>query len=139
MNRSLRGTAIAASAVVALSGLAACGSAGDKSSAASTNPKASSPKSTGTASSGGTTSAQSAMIMIHDFAFKGPGSVAAGAEVTVMNMDSEAHTVTADGAGAFDVKVDPGKSATFRAPTAAGDYAFHCTFHSNMHGSLTVG
>ncbi|MDX6358678.1 MAG: hypothetical protein QOH37_1732 [Nocardioidaceae bacterium] len=79
-----------------------------------------------------------ATVTIKDFAFAGPSSVAPGATVTVENQDSEAHTLTADGAGGFDVKIDPGASATFTAPMKAGSYPYHCTYHSNMHGSLTV-
>ena len=55
-----------------------------------------------------------------------------------MNMDAEAHTVTADGAGGFDVTVAPGQTATFTAPAAPGTYPFHCTYHSQMTGSLVV-
>lgn len=80
------------------------------------------------------------MIMIKDFKYSGPSSVKPGTKITVMNGDSEAHTVTADSSnGGFDVNVAPGKSATFTAPSSAGSYAFHCTFHSNMHGTLKVG
>jgi plastocyanin len=64
--------------------------------------------------------------------------VAAGSTVTVMNMDSESHSVSADGAGGFDVTVQPGKSATFTAPDKPGSYPYHCTFHSDMHGTLVV-
>jgi plastocyanin len=76
--------------------------------------------------------------MIMDFAFSGPASVDPGATVTVTNHDSETHSLTADGAGGFDVDVAPGSSKTFTAPTKAGSYAYHCNFHSNMHGTLTV-
>jgi plastocyanin len=55
-----------------------------------------------------------------------------------MNMDGEAHTVTADTAAAFDVKALPGESVTFTAPSKPGTYPFHCTFHSDMQGSLVV-
>ena len=47
--------------------------------------------------------------------------------------------VTADGAAEFDVKIDPGRSATFTAPTRPGSHPYHCTFHRNMHGTLKVG
>jgi plastocyanin len=56
----------------------------------------------------------------------------------VTNDDSETHSVTADGTGGFDVDVPPGTSKTFTAPSTAGSYPFHCSFHSNMHGTLTV-
>lgn len=76
--------------------------------------------------------------MIKNFEFSGPGMVKPGAKVMVMNEDSEAHTVTSD-SGKFDVKIDPGTSATFTAPKMAGSYPYHCSFHSQMHGSLKVG
>jgi plastocyanin len=85
----------------------------------------------------GATTAQ-ATIMIKDFAFSGPAPVAPGAMITVTNDDSEAHSVTADGAGGFDVNVAPGTSQTFTAPSKAGSYPFHCMFHSTMHGTLEV-
>jgi plastocyanin len=53
-------------------------------------------------------------------------------------MDGEAHTVTADSAKAFDVKVGAGSVTTFTAPTTPGSYPFHCTYHGNMHGVLIV-
>jgi plastocyanin len=78
-------------------------------------------------------------IIIKDFGFQGPASVAAGATVTVTNMDSQAHTVTADDGSSFDVLIKgSGGTATFTAPTQPGSYAYHCTFHANMHGTLVV-
>ncbi len=82
--------------------------------------------------------ASSGTITIKNFAYQGPGTVAPGAKITVTNQDAEAHTVTADTGGAFNVTVPAGSSATFTAPTAPGSYAFHCNFHGNMHGSLVV-
>lgn len=78
------------------------------------------------------------MIMIEDFAFRAPESVSPGARVEVMNLDTEAHTVTADEGADFDVTVAPGATASFPAPTAPGSYDFHCTYHANMHGVLVV-
>ena len=75
---------------------------------------------------------------ISGFAYQVPASVSPGATVSVMNMDGEAHTVTAD-EGAFDVVVAGGATSTFTAPTTPGTYAFHCTYHANMHGVLVVG
>jgi plastocyanin len=77
------------------------------------------------------------MIHIKSFAYQSPASVAAGSTVSVMNMDATSHTVTADD-GSFDVTIKPGATATFTAPAKAGSYPFHCTFHSNMHGTLVV-
>ena len=55
-----------------------------------------------------------------------------------VNMDAAAHTVTADEGSAFDVQVNGGGTATFTAPTKPGSYAYHCTYHPGMHGTLVV-
>lgn len=143
MNRTIRFAAVASSTLIAVSGLAACGSDSAKpqgsTSSSTQKAPASTPSAGSTSGSGGAAASKSASITIKDFAYKGPGSVAPGTKITVMNADSEAHTVTADSGGGFDVTVPPGKSAVITAPSAAGSYKFHCTFHSNMHGTLTVG
>jgi plastocyanin len=47
--------------------------------------------------------------------------------------------VTADEGSAFDVNVTgSGGTATFIAPSKPGNYSFHCFFHPDMHGTLTV-
>jgi plastocyanin len=118
--------------------LAGCGG-GSSSTPASGDPMSSmSMSSSPTSGSTGGTKA-GATVIIKDFAFDGPASVTPGATVTVKNEDTEAHTLTADGAGGFDVTIDPGTSAAFTAPTKAGSYPYHCTYHGNMHGTLTVG
>ena len=78
------------------------------------------------------------VVHIQDFGYQVPASVSPGATVSVMNMDGEAHTVTADEGGAFDVTVPGNATGTFTAPTTPGTYAFHCTYHGNMHGVLVV-
>src|SRR4029077_6936641 len=99
-------------------GLAACGS-----SAKSTTPAA---------SSSGT-----AQITIDDSFPLHPTPVKAGSTVTVKNDSTSQHTVTQDGGG-FNVTIDPGKTATFTAPSKAGSYKYHCNIHNFMHGTLTV-
>ncbi|WP_217500764.1 cupredoxin domain-containing protein [Arthrobacter sp. C9C5] len=95
------------------------------------------PGSSATATSTATSS--TATITVRDFAYGTPLVVAAGAQVTVTNMDSAEHTVTADDGSAFDVDVKgSGGTATFTAPSKPGTYAYHCTFHPGMHGTLTV-
>jgi plastocyanin len=79
------------------------------------------------------------MIMIESFRFQVPATVAPGSTVSVMNMDGEAHTVTADSGGAFDVTVPAGGTVTFTAPSGPGSYAFHCLYHGSMQGVLVVG
>jgi len=79
----------------------------------------------------------SAAVTIKDLKFT-TEAVEAGATVTVQNDDNVAHTVTSDTAGEFDVSIDPGETATFTAPDAAGSYKFHCNIHANMKATLTV-
>jgi plastocyanin len=120
MKATIRVAAVAATTLLGLSGLAACGSTSD-------TPKAA-PSSTHTSSGPASTMSNSpmaSMIMIKDFKFTSPASVKAGSKVMVMNQDSEAHSVTSDTAK-FDVKVDPGTSATFTAPSKPGVYPYHC-------------
>ena len=65
--------------------------------------------------------------------------VKAGAKVTVKNLTTVQHTVSADTtAGGFDVTIDAGKTMTFTAPSKPGAYGFHCNIHTYMMGTLTV-
>ena len=76
-------------------------------------------------------------VAIANFAFSpAQVTVSTGAVVTWTNSDSAAHTVT------FDDGLDCGRlagggtvSATF--PTA-GSYAYHCTIHPSMRGTVVV-
>lgn len=128
-----------AASVLLAGALAACSTA--NTSKAST-PAASSP-STSASSAAPSPSASSAkesaaVITIKDFAFAVPGPLSPGQKIAVRNDDSEAHTVTADSGGAFDVKIAPGSTVMLTAPSTSGSYKFHCSFHSNMHGALRV-
>lgn len=65
-------------------------------------------------------------------------TVKKGATVTWTNNDDVAHTVTADSNNAFDSgNMDKGKTFSHTFDTA-GTFAYHCTYHSNMHGKVTV-
>ncbi len=150
MNRTARVSTIVAATLIGLTSLTACSSSEPTTAssprsaspaASSTAPSASSsaPTSAASSSEAASPSARAAVVTISDYAYSSVPSVAPGAKVTVTNKDAEAHTVTADGPGGFDVKVDPGTSATFTAPTAPGSYAFHCSYHANMKGTLEVG
>lgn len=78
-------------------------------------------------------------IVISDFAYTVPASVSPGQQITIVNKDSANHTVTADANNLFDIRVSGGGGMeTFTAPTTPGTYPFHCKYHANMHGSLTV-
>lgn len=118
-----------AAAAAALLLVAGCSSGGGTAppSTASQPPSATSSESAGVA------------ITVKDFGYQGPDSVAPGSIVTVTNMDNQAHTVTADDGSSFDAVVKGGGgTATFKAPTKPGTYAYHCTYHGNMHGTLVV-
>ncbi len=149
------GACVSGAAVVLLS---ACGSSGSSSAggqsssmpitsaamssmAGSSTPMSSMAGSSAAGSSmaGSSAAAQpAAMIHIDKFKYAVPASVSPGAKVSVMNMDGEAHTVTADSGGGFDDKATAGAVTTFTAPSKPGSYPFHCTYHSNMHGVLVV-
>jgi plastocyanin len=77
------------------------------------------------------------VISITDFVFTVPTSATPGAQIIIRNGDSQVHTVTSK-TGGFDVKVDPGGTATFTAPTKPGSYPFVCSFHGNMTSTLVV-
>jgi plastocyanin len=80
------------------------------------------------------------VITIFDFAFNEYNDVFAkpGAQVTVRNLDEDAHTVTSNTPAAFSVDLAPKAEATFTAPRQPGSYPFHCNHHSSMHGTLIV-
>lgn len=78
-------------------------------------------------------------LQIAGFSYQpNPLTVKPGATITVKNADSADHTVTADTGGAFDLTVSQGEPATFTAPSRAGTFAFHCSIHPSMHGTLVV-
>lgn len=80
--------------------------------------------------------AQEFVITIADFAYEVPDTVPPGSTITVVNNDSEAHTVTSS--GDFDVAVTSGESATFPAPQEPGEYTISCLLHGNMTATLVV-
>ncbi|MDO8751878.1 MAG: plastocyanin/azurin family copper-binding protein [Dehalococcoidia bacterium] len=85
-----------------------------------------------------TTVSQAKSVNIASFAFS-PASltVPVGTTVTWTNQDSVTHTVTAD-SGAFNsVGLAFGQSFSYTF-TTPGTYAYHCTPHPNMKGTVTV-
>jgi plastocyanin len=83
-------------------------------------------------------SAGAATITIASMNFGDPITVSPGAQVTIKNDDSAEHSVTSDTAGKFDVDVEGKEQGTLTAPTEPGEYAYHCTYHPSMHGTLIV-
>jgi plastocyanin len=80
----------------------------------------------------------SVAVQIDNFAF-GPAdqTVAAGGIVTWTNVDSVAHTVSAAD-GSFDSgNLNPGETYVHQFEQA-GTFEYHCQYHPNMMGTITV-
>lgn len=98
------------------------------------------PTSTSTPSASGLPAVGGSKITIQNFQFS-PSSltVKAGDTVTFTNMDSVAHTIVSDDGTTFDTgSLAQGQSNSFTAPTKLGTYAFHCSIHPTMTGTLIV-
>lgn len=78
-------------------------------------------------------------VSMDDAGFSPAALVAApGTAITWVNVGRNRHTVTA-GDGAFDSGgLAPGASFRLTAPATTGVYAYHCSFHGYMRGTLTV-
>ena len=77
-------------------------------------------------------------ITIANMAFGQPITVAPGSEVNIVNNDKVEHSVTSDTSGVFSQDVDGNEKGKLTAPSQPGEYAFHCKYHPNMHGTLIV-
>jgi plastocyanin len=94
---------------------------------------------TSTQSVTSSSASSSSGVQIKNFAFR-PATltVAADARVDVTNDDSTAHTFTANDGSSFDTgAIDPGASSRLSA-LKPGRYAYHCSIHPFMHGTLVV-
>lgn len=81
-------------------------------------------------------SGKTATVHMSDFSFK-PATltVQAGNTVVFQNDDDATHNVTADAFKSGDIGGGKSWKYTF---TAAGTYAYVCTYHPNMKGTITV-
>ena len=121
------GRAAAALAVAGiLMGLAACGDDDDDVSSGTTQSTE--------AESGG--DGGDATLDVTEFKFEDV-SVSAGGTVSVTNDSGAAHTFTADD-GDFDEALPVGETVDVQAPSAPGEYPFHCEIHPSMKATLTV-
>ena len=117
----------------------ACGGSSTSTEEAKTGTATATASPTGTAeATSAPAAAGAATIMIMNMSFGEPVTVPPGAQVTIKNDDSAEHSVTSDTAGKFDVEVEGNEQGTLTAPTEPGEYAYHCTYHPSMHGTLIV-
>jgi plastocyanin len=64
-------------------------------------------------------------------------TVSAGRSVAWRNVDSQAHTATADG-GAFDTAAISPLATSGPVTLPTGSYPYHCSFHPTMVGTVNV-
>ncbi len=80
---------------------------------------------------------QSYTVTINNMEFGAvPDGAKVGDSIVWTNNDSVLHSVTARD-HSFDVRLNPGQSATMHLATA-GRIAFYCLFHPSMRGALNV-
>jgi len=105
----------------------------------SSTSSSSSMNSTSSSSSSSTAPTATDKVSITNFSFS-PASITVkkGSAVTWTNNDSVTHTVTADsGTGPNSGDLAPGKTYSFTY-NSTGTFAYHCSIHTDMHGSVTV-
>lgn len=110
----------------------ACGGGGDS----STNPG--NPGNTG--NPGGTpTPVVTTSVNLQGTAYNPADiQVSPGATVTFTNLDGIPHTVTFDNTSIASVDQFSTGAKTVTMPTATGTYAYHCTIHPTMKGTVLV-
>jgi plastocyanin len=129
--RSLK-FAVAVVAVLSLSAVIACGG-GYSSPAAPTAP----PPSGGGSVTADVTVSILGMNGSQSFS-PNPVAVKVGQTVAWHNSDSISHTATAN-AGAFDTgAIAPGSTSGAFTMSTAGTFAYHCSIHPDMVGTITV-
>ncbi len=121
-----------------LAALTGCGSTKSSSETGTTNQTESSGGAGSGGQSGETTPKAEASVELADFSMN-PSEVTIkkGGKVTWTNKDSVAHTVTADD-GEFDSgELSEGRTYS-RTFDTAGTFAYHCTPHPSMTGTVVV-
>lgn len=80
----------------------------------------------------------SVAVDVRDFSFQPADvTIARGQEVVWTNADPGGHTVTADD-GSFNSGHLPASGTFVHAFATAGVFAYHCAFHPDMTGTVTV-
>jgi plastocyanin len=87
---------------------------------------------------GGKSATGAFAVEVKDFAFNPQElNVPAGTTVTWTNLDQVAHTATADKGEFNSDNLAPGQSYSFTFDTS-GSYAYGCTYHPGMRGTIVV-
>ena len=132
----MRNTRLLTLIVPAMLAIVACSGSGTTAPSA---PQPSAPSGAASAApSAAPSDATGSAVSIANFSFK-PAviTVSVGTTVTWTNNDSAGHTVTADD-GSFTSDT-LGSGATFsRTFATAGTFAYHCSIHPSMKGTVTV-
>jgi plastocyanin len=125
-------TAIAATAAPIIG----CGSSSDSGNAGAAATPSPSPHAQ---TSGTSPKSPAGGVTIDNFKFApATSTVTRGTRLVVRNHDSTAHTATADDGHTFDTgDIAPGAAATVTL-SKPGRYAYHCSIHPFMHGTLVV-
>ena len=78
-------------------------------------------------------------VSIKDFSFE-PATITAkvGDIIAFNNTGAAPHNATLDSGGCGTTTIQPGSSDGLKF-TVAGTYPFHCTIHTQMKGTITVG
>ena len=116
-----------------ITAVTACGGSGTSTAAPSAAP--------GSARSSAAGSGTADTIVIKNFTFSPATlSVSPGTVVTVRNEDPVTHTLTdkADPKLFSTGDIGSDQVTTFKAPATAGSYAYFCTIHQYMTGTLVV-
>jgi plastocyanin len=139
MTRRLRLGVLVATAALALAACSSSGATAAPASQPAASSAASAPAAPASAAAGGGCSegtGSGTAAEIKDFTFPTGLSVASGSAISWTNGDSADHTVTLDD-GSCNTPVKAGSTVTVTYSTP-GTYAFHCTIHPQMTGSLEV-
>ena len=71
--------------------------------------------------------------------FPNPDTVTVGQKVAWHNADGITHTATANGIGGFDTgNIGPARTSGAIQMNTTGSFAYHCTIHTSMTGTLVV-
>ncbi|MHB8572182.1 MAG: cupredoxin domain-containing protein [Candidatus Dormibacteria bacterium] len=83
--------------------------------------------------------ASQSTVTIAQYAYTpNPITIQAGDSIVWRNSDSVAHTATQDSSGFDTGTIAAGQSSAPIQFNTAGTFLYHCTFHAQMHGSISV-